>query len=196
MPEKHQFGGAVVLSTPTDTEPTGLSVGAVYLDDGTNTSSGDPEWRRLTSTGPDVWEDMGGGGGGGAGSYVTGALAWSYVEAATPVEETMGEFNFDGSLVTTADLVVVLTPNLTTGNCSVKLYDLGPVGSPTAPRTVSTLTTSVATGLQVLSQTLTSVAATPGTNQILQADHTYRLVVTSAAQVGDTVYVGNARIEA
>ena len=136
-----------------------------------------------------------GSGGVGVGSYITIALAYSYIEAASPVEETMGHVTFDGSLATTVTLKVVLTPALTMGNCSVILYDLGPVGAPTAPRLVSTLTTAVATGIQRLQQIITTVAATPGANEILQADHFYEIVVTSAAQVGDSVFVGSARIE-
>jgi hypothetical protein len=42
-------------------EPSAPAVGDIYLDDGTNSDSGAPTWRRLVSTGPDVWEDIGGG---------------------------------------------------------------------------------------------------------------------------------------
>ena len=45
-------------------EPSAPEVGDIYLDDGTNTLSGSPGWRRCVSTSPDVWEDIGGGGGG------------------------------------------------------------------------------------------------------------------------------------
>jgi hypothetical protein len=42
---------------PVSSEPSGRSVGDLYLDDGTNTDSGNPGWRYLVSTGPDVWAD-------------------------------------------------------------------------------------------------------------------------------------------
>jgi hypothetical protein len=47
--------------TERSTEPSAPNVGDIYLDDGTNSDSGAPTWRRLVSTGPDVWEDIGGG---------------------------------------------------------------------------------------------------------------------------------------
>lgn len=138
-----------------------------------------------------------GAGGGGVGSYVDIGGTYSYVEAATPVEEVVGQKSFDGSLASgaTITLKVVVSPILTSGSCSVKLYDLGPVGTPGVPRLVSTLTTSTSGGPQVLQQALTVVAAAPSTNQILEADHVYEVAVTSAAVTADSVYVGGARIE-
>jgi hypothetical protein len=47
---------------PVSSPPTGRTVGDIYLDDGSNTSSGNPGWRYLVSTGPDVWADVSGGG--------------------------------------------------------------------------------------------------------------------------------------
>lgn len=135
------------------------------------------------------------GGGGGAGSYIEIGGDYSYTEAATPIEETIGETQFDGSLAsTTMDFIVVLNTSLTTGNASVKLYDLGPIGAPTAPRLVTTLTTSTSGGPQSLSQTLTPNSPA-GANEYEPANHFFRVIVTSAAQVGDTVYIGNARLE-
>jgi len=68
VPRKNYFEG--VLETggslefnPSSSPPTGRNVNDVYLDDGTNTGSGNPGWRYLVSTGPDVWADVGGGGG-------------------------------------------------------------------------------------------------------------------------------------
>lgn len=136
-------------------------------------------------------------GGGGGGGYIDIGGTYSYVQAATPVEEVVGQKPFDGALASGASIAlkVVVTPILSSGNCSVKLYDLGPVGTPGVPRLVSTLTTSTSGGPQVLEQALTLVAAAPSTNQILEADHVYEVAVTSAATTGDSVYVGGARIE-
>ena len=156
-------------------------------------------WRNgLLMNDGDSYTDVGAGQpGAGAGSYLDLAGPYSYTEAGIPVEEVMGQTPFDGSRGSgaTLNLTVVITPTLTSGSCSVKLYDLGPVGTPTAPRLVSTLTTSTSGGPQVLQQTLTVVAAAPSTNQVLDVDHVYEVAVTSAAATGDTVYVGGARIE-
>jgi hypothetical protein len=45
--------------TERSAEPSSPAAGDIYLDDGTNTSSGSPGWRRCVSTGPSVWEDIG-----------------------------------------------------------------------------------------------------------------------------------------
>jgi hypothetical protein len=46
--------------TQRNAAPTGVAAGDIYLDDGTNwgTGGGMPGFRRLVSTGPDVWEDI------------------------------------------------------------------------------------------------------------------------------------------
>lgn len=49
--------------TERSSEPSGPSVNDIYLDDGANTESGDPGWRRYTGA---AWEDISGGSGGGA----------------------------------------------------------------------------------------------------------------------------------
>lgn len=139
-----------------------------------------------------------GGGGGGFGAYVNFSGNYSYTEAATPVEEVFGQVTLDGSVLASATsitLVAVVTPTLSSGNCSVKLYDIGVVGTPAVPRLVSTLTTSTSGGPQVLSQVLTVVASGASTNEINEANHVYEVAVTSAAATADTVFVGSARIE-
>ena len=57
--------------TERSSVPSAPASGDIYLDDGTNTASGNPGWRRCVSTGPDVWEDIGGTSGGGDYSYST-----------------------------------------------------------------------------------------------------------------------------
>jgi len=143
------------------------------------------------------WNSIGGGGGGGGGGVYTTALNYSYVEAATPIEEVMGALSFDGSTVSTSvKLVVNLTPTITLGNVTITLYDLGAVGSPAASRIVSQLTTSTSGGPQVLTQTITTAAVVASNdNKILAADHNFQITVTSNAQQNDTVYVGSARFE-
>lgn len=138
------------------------------------------------------------GGGGGFGSYVDIGGPFLYEEAASPVEEVVGRTAFDGSLAAdaaTLNIMAMVIPTLSSGSCSVKLYDVGAVGTPDTPRLVSTLTTSTSGGPQVLRQALTTVAAAPSTNEILEADRMYEVVVTSAATTGDTVVVNGTRIE-
>lgn len=53
--------------TERSSAPSTPSTGDIYLDDGTNTSSGSPGWRRWNGA---SWEDMGGGGGGTTVEYV------------------------------------------------------------------------------------------------------------------------------
>lgn len=68
MPRRNKFkgilevvGGNLELE-PQSSFPTGRNVNDVHLDDGTNTASGKPGWMYLVSTGPDIWDDIGGGG--------------------------------------------------------------------------------------------------------------------------------------
>ena len=64
--------------TERSSEPSAPSVGDIYLDDGTDHASSTAGFRRLVSTGPDVWEDIGGGGGGGlsSGDKVARIVRW------------------------------------------------------------------------------------------------------------------------
>jgi hypothetical protein len=52
--------------TERSAPPSTPAVDDLYLDDGTNTASGSPGWRRCVSIGPNVWEDVGAVGGAGA----------------------------------------------------------------------------------------------------------------------------------
>lgn len=133
-----------------------------------------------------------------AGSYVNFGGTYSYVEAAAPVEEVVGQNSFDGTLISGSAIVrftSVVTVTMSSGSFSAKLYDLGPVGSPSAPRLVSTLATVTSGGPQVLQQALTTVPAAPGTNELLEAEHLYEVTITSAAAAGATVFVGCAKLE-
>ena len=195
MPQQHSFGGTVVLPTPTDTAPTGLTVGAVYLDDGTNTASGSPEWRRLASTGPDVWEDMGGGGGGPS-AWLGGD--YTYTQAVTPVEEVIGGGSFDGSLVTATAYFKAAVTNVlaTTGTTRVRLYDMGTPSTPGTPRLVSRLVFLTNGGPRSAEQALTVVSATPGTDDILDVERVYEAAVEQdASAAGDVAYIGSAVLE-
>jgi len=189
MPAQQQhnhFGSyANAAALPNDTAEPNLKVGDLAY------AISEAQTFTCTDATTPVWT----GGGGGAGSYIDIGGDYAYTEAASPVEETIGEVTFDGSLTDSATLRATVTTSLTVGNASLKLYDLGPVGAPTAPRLVSTMTTAVSGGPQMLSQALTENSPAVA-DEYEPANHFFRVTVTSAAQVGDTVYVGNARLEA
>ena len=133
-----------------------------------------------------------------AGSYLNFGGVYSYTEAATPVEEVIGQNNFNASVVSSGSALkftAVVTTALTSGGASLKLYDLGPVGSPSAPRLVATVSTSTSGGPQVIQQALTTVASGAGSTELNEADYVYEVTVTSSSTAGDTVYVGAAKIE-
>lgn len=200
MPEQHNFGGTIVLSTPTDTPPTGQVVGAVYLDDGTNTGSGNPDWRRLASTGPDVWVDMDGGGAGAPLSSLWLGGDYTYTQAATPVEEVIGGNTLDGSLVTTSANFKAIVTNLfdSTGVTRVRLYDMGTPSTPGSPRLVSQLLFSSNSGPRSVEQALTVVSSgeAEDDDNILNVERVYEaVVVQDTSTAGDVAYVGSVSLE-
>ena len=66
--------------TERSAEPTTPSSNDIYLDDGTNTSSGNPSFRRYTGS---VWEDIGGGSGGSLNYVETTTATTSYSTTST-----------------------------------------------------------------------------------------------------------------
>lgn len=66
--------------TERSSAPSSPSAGDIYLDDGTNTASTNPGFRRYTGS---VWEDVssGGGGGGGENNYLVMKLLSAFVGA-------------------------------------------------------------------------------------------------------------------
>jgi len=130
--------------------------------------------------------------------YMDAASDYQYTQFATPVEEVVGQFAFDGSVVamgTKAVIRAIMTPALTiAGTSSMKLYDMGPSsGPPEAPRLVSSLTTSTS-GLQYLTQDLTVVTSGPTSNEILNTHRMYEITLIQSSQAGDTIYLGSAGI--
>jgi hypothetical protein len=142
--------------------------------------------------------------GGGVGSFADIGMGYSYTEAGIPIEEVVGQKVIDGSLVggTVAYFTTTMTPTLVfTGGgevAEVRLYDLGPkAGPPAAARLVATLSTLTTGGPQVLEGTLTVVpgGVAPNDNKILDSARMYEVRVTSAATVGDMIFVGSVGIE-
>lgn len=130
--------------------------------------------------------------------YMDAASDYQYTQAATPVEEVVGQFVFNGGVAaagTKAVIRAIMTAVFTiAGTASMKLYDLGPAaGPPTAPRLVSTLSTSTA-GLQYLETDLTVVTSSPVGDEILNTPRIYELTLTQSSQAGDTIYLGSAGI--
>lgn len=124
---------------------------------------------------------------------------YTYTAGVTPTEETFGEDSFDGSTIGegTAYLTAAMTPTFdTTGTSEVRLYDVGPKAGPaTLPgRLVATLSTSTASGPQIVEQALTVVTSGASTNEILNTDRIYAVrAYTDVAS--DAVYVGSAKIK-
>jgi hypothetical protein len=186
-------GGADLSSSEVLHMPTGgtLPTGLGASDEGrqfykTGTSSGFYIWDGS------AWALKGGTWEG----YMDAASDYLYTQLASPVEEVVGQFVFDGSKVPAglaAKFRAIMTPTLSVaGDADCKLYDLGAVGSPAAPRLVSTLRLTTS-GVAYVEQALT-VSATPSTNQILDAACMYEIVLYESSTVGDTIYLGSAGI--
>jgi len=140
---------------------------------------------------------MGGGGAGTGTVFADGASDYSYVQAASPIEEVVGQLTFDGAVVTSglkavfrATLRVTL---VAAGTSYVRLYDLGPPGAPIPPRLVTSLSTT-SDGQQYLETDLTVVSAAPASGEILDVARMYEIVVEQSATTGDSVYLGSAGI--
>jgi hypothetical protein len=179
------------------------SVDDLYFDDGTNTASGAPGFRRCSSTGPDVWTDCprtpikihcGG--------------PYRFTEGIAPVEDVLGQamINAAGWIDTlgntngTAYFCAVLTPTMAAaGQADVSLYDLGASpGPPGGPATlVVTLSQFVSGGPVYLEQSISVDPAGPGLSMISNTARLYEIRVTYAggATPGDTIYVGKAWVE-
>jgi hypothetical protein len=132
-----------------------------------------------------------------SGTYID-AGPYSYTQGATPLDEVIEQFTFNGSLAAgmTVNFRCSMNPQFSTsGTAQVKLYDLGPVAGPFGtPRLVSTLQETTS-GLVNLNNNLVVVSGSPGTDQILDSDRAYEIVVKQTSAENDTVYVGFARLE-
>lgn len=185
------FNAATILHIPTGgTLPVGWGApeaGRLFFKTGADTglySWDGTSWLRSGGT----WE-----------GYVDGATNYAYTAAASPVEEVCGQFVFDGSKVAPGLEAVfralVTATFATSGNANVRFYDLGPAaGPPSAPRLVTTLSTS-STSITYLEQVLTIVSAGPTGNQILDSARMYEMTLEiSSGTTGDTIYLGSAGI--
>jgi hypothetical protein len=145
-----------------------------------------------------IWNSVGGGGGG-AGSYLDWATGYPYTLAAVPVEEVIGQGYFDGSLVVGAVAAyfraVVDVVFAGAGTCNVLLYDMGAVGVPAPPELITTLTTAVNGGPQVLEQLLAVDPTGPGANKLADSARMYEITVTMTGGAGDTTLVGSSGLD-
>jgi hypothetical protein len=182
------FNGATIFHIPTaGTLPVGWGApeaGRLFFKTGTDTglySWDGTSWLRSGGT----WE-----------GYIDGATNYAYTLAATPVEEVCGQFVFDGSKVAPgleAVFRALVTPTFASaGTVSVRFYDLGPAaGPPSAPRLVTTLSTSSA-GLAYLEQALTIVSAGAAGDEILDSARMYEITIEMTGTTADTTYIGSA----
>lgn len=190
--------------TERSAAPSSPSAGDIYVDDGTNTGSGSPGFRRYTGA---VWEDMGATGGGGGGAPISSVLlgsTYTYTQASSPVEEVTGNGAFNGGIVgaLTAYFKAAVTNTwASTGigeTTRIRLYDIGPAAGPPDPteRLVSELTFTAQGGPRSAEVALTVVAAAPSTDDILNSSRMYEVVVIQdASTTGDVGYLGSAVIE-
>lgn len=130
--------------------------------------------------------------------YMDAASDYAYTQATTPVEEVVGQFVFNGGVVSPdmkAVVRAIMTPILSiAGTSYLRLWDMGPaVGPPGAPRLVSTLDTT-SSGLQYLSQDLTVVPSGATGDEILDTPRMYELTLEQISQAGDIIYLGSAGV--
>jgi hypothetical protein len=132
-----------------------------------------------------------------AGSYLEFSNNHTETQSGAPVESTVGQGVLDGGLVSgslTPYFRCVVTPTMTPGTVSVRLYDLGPkAGPPVAPTLITTLTAS-SNGLQVLEQSL-AIAGAPGGNTIQNTARMYEVTIEVNALSTEFAFLGIAGIE-
>lgn len=181
--------------TARNTPPTTPAVGDLYLDDGTNTTTGAPGWRWCQSLGPPiVWWDI---------SPLRFEMAltgiYRHVEGAVPVENEIGGVMLNAARLTGLNVTFwALISWVVAGACTlrVRLYDYGASpGPPGAPPTLvatmdNVLVGASADGPLCMSQALLVDAAGPALNTIDPSARLYRAVVTIVGgTVSDVVFV-------
>ena len=200
---RHPFWGVYANAAALPNTAGGPNVGSQLL--GGDMAYANTEGQTYTCTDPTagaaVWVS-GGGGGGALSSYVqTGD--YNYVQAATPVEDVVGQFSIDPGVLpgATYKLRCIVTPTFgSAGWCRVRVYDLGPVaGPPSAPVEITANAPSVynleasASGLQFIeTAALSTHATTPSAGTIVDAGRMYEVTVEQDSASGDQVYVGFA----
>jgi len=152
------------------------------------------------SVGSAVWGPVGGG----VSSLLSIlGVSYTYTQAATPVEEVVGNGAFNGGLVgnATAYFKAAITnvwQNPGSGETTrLRLYDMGTAaGPPGSPRLVYELTATYQGGPRSNEQALTVVAASPTTGEILDTDRMYEVaVIQDVSDQGDVAFIGSVGIE-
>jgi hypothetical protein len=140
----------------------------------------------------EIGSSQGGGGGGGGGFEADIVDRYAYTQAASPIEEVVGEGMVDGSRVgtQTAYFWVMMDPAFSVvGTAQVKLYDVGPQAGPRAAGVLVATLQATSGGLAYHEQAL-SVGVSPGANQIANVGRMYEVTVVQNSAPGDNVYVG------
>lgn len=139
-------------------------------------------------------------------SYITMGQHY-YTQLGVPIEEVIGEFEFDATRIPTGKSAYLRTMYNAVftgaGTLKVKVYDIGAVGTPAAPVQITADSPSTynlqytAAGAETISSTYDVtpaliVGATPTTGQIVNAARMYRITMIQNSLVTDTAYVGSA----
>jgi hypothetical protein len=145
--------------TERSAAPSGPVAGDIYLDDGTNTASGNPGWRRYTGA---VWEDISAGAGGGSSPWTDGGTV---LYPTSDEDVAIGDTAVSGN-----ERLLVVNKNVATGS------HVAVIGAVTTPGVAGTVTSwvGVQAAAQVGNDTITDakflhVASPAGTGGITTA---------------------------
>lgn len=127
---------------------------------------------------------------------------YNYVQLAVPVEDVVGQFEFDGLNVPSDKGVYLecqIDPTLgAAGNTYIRIYDMGPSAGPPAAgieitQNVGAFALASATsGLQYIEVGPLTVAGGPAVGQIQNTSRMYEVTVYQSSLAGDTAHVGFA----
>lgn len=112
-------------------------------------------------------------------------------------EVVIGQFTYDGSIATTIAFESIIEPSAAV-TCEVRLYDRGPIAGPPVAAVMAAKLVTASSGLQVLSETLTSVVdptlTWPDSNDIYNTDRMYEVRGYINGAPGDILYVGKVAL--
>lgn len=112
-------------------------------------------------------------------------------------EQVIGQCTYDGSKLATQTFKAIIEPTAAV-TCEIRLYDRGPVAGPPVAAVMAAKLVTASSGLQVLSETLTSVAnptlTWPDSNDIYNTDRMYEARAYINGAPGDILYVGKVSI--
>jgi hypothetical protein len=149
----------------------------------------------------DRWENGAAGGGGGIPQLVGNLLRSEIDDLLLATEVKLGGFFLEPDVYSPPNWYFGGTVILTDGGGAAptvefRLYDMGPVNTPTLPDLRSSVTVSTTGSVQTNSNTLTIVnVLTPLPNEILNAPRMYEVRAVLTGDVGDRVDIDWAGIQ-